>query len=764
MRRLIQFVLLSGVLFFDSSPAPAQETITLRVATWASAEEFELEARMAERFMERYPTVKIEHESIPSGYRDKILASYAAGTVPDVFLLDSPIIPALLNRNLLVDLAPYESSLSIEDQNFFPSVRAVFAKGDALYAFPKDFTPLVVYYNRKLFDAAGLEYPGGSWSWAEYLETARILTKDIDQDGRPDQYGTAFDNKLYLWQPWVWMTGGDILHHDPLYGDSLRALGALNSPETVRALQFLIDLRNKHHVSPPLLGVGGESGGNVQGTIGMFYAGRLGMMTSGRWGLIRMLPYMAQGELDIGVTALPTPEGGDHRTVIYAAGWSVSKYSHHREWAIRLAAFLSSEEAQRVRALSPIGIPSLQNIAREQVAADSFGVEQLFLDETAFGRQSWGTQVDAFSRVEDIVERAVDEAMIGGRDLREALTDAAVRVDRMLDEEAALSRDVSPLRGNPQILGFLKWGFFLTFILIALSLAVARKPERTAIASGYAFLTPSFIVLLVFVFVPLVFSLYLSFHQWNIISATKPYVGLDHFRALLQDKLFWQAFRNTILYTLQVPIGMAFSLGIAMLLSRNIRGVAFWRAIFFLPSISSLVAIAMVWQWIYHPEFGLANYTLRLLGLSPQPWLTSTGTALISVMIVNIWLGMGFQMVIFLAGLKGIPGTYYQAATVDGANAWQRFRYVTLPLLKPTTLFVLVTSIIGSFQVFTLIFIMTEGGPLGSTDVVVYHIYQNAYDYLKMGYASAMAWILFLVILFITWLQFRIAGKKTTYA
>ena len=386
------------------------------------------------------------------------------------------------------------------------------------------------------------------------------------------------------------------------------------------------------------------------------------------------------------------------------------------------------------------------------------------MDEAAFGRQSWGTRVDAFSRIEDIVKRAVDESMIGGRDLTESLADAAAEIDRMLEAEKALSKEVSPLRGDPQILGFLKWGFFLVLMLIGISLAVARKPERSAMTTGYAFLSPSFVVLFVFVFIPLAFSLYLSFHQWNIISATKPFVGLGQFIDLFQDERFWGAFLNTIVYTLHVPIGMALALGVATLLSQDIRGVAFWRAIFFLPSISSLVAVAMVWQWIYHPEFGLANYTLRLLGFSPQTWLTSPDTALVSIMIVNIWLGLGFQMVIFLAGLKGIPSTYYQAATVDGAGPWQRFRYITLPLLRPTTLFVLVTSIIGSFQVFTLIYIMTEGGPLGSTDVVVYHIYQNAYDYLKMGYASAMAWVLFVVILFITWVQFRLAGKKTVYA
>ncbi len=751
-----------SVLMLATLAAPksvAQDRLTLRVATWATSEEFALEAVMADRFMELYPHVRVEHETIPSGYRDKILASYAAGTVPDVLLLDSPIIPALLNRNLLVDLAPYEDSLGVAADAFYPSVRAVFARDSSLYAFPKDFTPLVIYFNKRLFDRAGLAYPAANWTWDDFLDLSMKLTIDLDGDGRADQFGTAFDNKLYLWQPWVWMNGGDILSEE-----THTATGIINSPKTVEALQYLIDLRNVHGVSPALMGVGGESGGNIQGTIGMFYAGRLAMMTSGRWALVRMRPYMRDGELEVGVAPLPTPVGGTHQTVIYAAGWSVSEFSEHRNWAIRLAAFLSSEEAQRIRAGSPIGVPSMPSVAAYQVAVDSFGVEQQFVDEAAFGRQSWGTRIDAFSRVEDIVERAVDESMIGGRDLEEALADAADQVDRMLAREAALSQDVTRLKGDPQIMGFLRWSIFLSVLLIFVSLAFVGRKSRSEMLSGFGFLTPAYVVLLVFLFVPLAFSLFLSIHQWNIISSTKPFVGLSNFSELLGDQYFWKAFGNTLIYTLHVPVSMACSLGIAMLLTQNIKGVAFWRALFFLPSISSLVAIAMVWQWIYHPEFGLANFTLGLLGLSPQPWLTSTSTALISVMIVNVWLSMGFQMVIFLAGLKSIPTTFYQAATVDGAGPWQQFRHVTLPLLRPTTLFVLVTSVISSFQVFTLVYIMTEGGPLGATDVVVYHIYQNAYDYLKMGYASAMAWVLFVIVVLITWIQFRVGGKRTVYA
>jgi multiple sugar transport system permease protein len=208
---------------------------------------------------------------------------------------------------------------------------------------------------------------------------------------------------------------------------------------------------------------------------------------------------------------------------------------------------------------------------------------------------------------------------------------------------------------------------------------------------------------------------------------------------------------------------MMISLFIAILMNRNIRGINLLRTIFFLPSVASFVAVALVWQWMYHPEFGLLNYLLSFLGIARIGWLTEPSLALLSIMVLSIWMGIGYQMVIFLAGLQSIPEEIYEVSLIEGANAWQRFWYITLPLLKPTTFFVLITSVISSFQVFTLVYVMTQGGPLQSTDVVVFHIYKNAWDYLKMGYASAISWVLFIVIMFITWTQFRFIGKGVDY-
>jgi len=298
-------------------------------------------------------------------------------------------------------------------------------------------------------------------------------------------------------------------------------------------------------------------------------------------------------------------------------------------------------------------------------------------------------------------------------------------------------------------------------------LLTARNLDRPRVLrttwTAWAFLAPALIGLFLFFLGPMLFALYISLHNWSIVDPARPFVGLTHYAGLLKDADFLHALWTAFLYTLHVPIGMALALGLALLLNRPLRGVGVFRTLFFLPSITSFVAIAMVWEWIYNPDFGLANWALRLFGLPPSGWLTDPGTALPGLMLMAIWIGVGYQMVIFLAGLQGIPRSLHDAAVMDGAGPVRRFFRITLPLLKPTTLFVLVTSVIGSFQVFTQIYIMTDGGPVRATDVVVYHIYTAAWDRFRMGEAAAMSWILFAILLAVTLIQFRIAGRQETY-
>ncbi|HKJ91616.1 MAG TPA: sugar ABC transporter permease, partial [Longimicrobiales bacterium] len=301
-----------------------------------------------------------------------------------------------------------------------------------------------------------------------------------------------------------------------------------------------------------------------------------------------------------------------------------------------------------------------------------------------------------------------------------------------------------------------------TLAAVGLSLAgiAGRRMRLREALHAWAFLAPSFTHLLLFSVGPIVFALYLSFHRWNLVEARRPFVGLANYRALVGDAAFGHALANTAIYVLFVPVGMAVALALALLVNRRMRGVAFLRTVFFLPYITSFVAISLVWKWMYDPDFGLFNNILARLGLPPQPWLSSPATAMPSLMLMSVWMYAGYMMVIFLAGLQNIPESLYESARIDGAGAWQRFRRITLPMLRPTTFFVLVTMVIFMFQVFTAVYVMTEGGPLHATDVIVYHIYRNAWEYLRMGYASAMAWVLFGIVFVVTLVQYVWLGGR----
>lgn len=285
----------------------------------------------------------------------------------------------------------------------------------------------------------------------------------------------------------------------------------------------------------------------------------------------------------------------------------------------------------------------------------------------------------------------------------------------------------------------------------------SRHNER----AGYLFTLPASAHLLVFVVVPIGFSIYLSFHEWTTPRfVSSPFVGLRNYALLLTDTPFWQAMVNTLEYTaMSVPLGMAVSLGLAILVNRRFPGINVFRAVFFLPVITSWVAVSVVWITMLAPEGGLLNYLFNKAGLPGQHWLDSERWAMFALVVITVWKGAGFQMVIWMAGLQSIPTTLLEAASIDGAGRWRSFVHITLPLLFPTTFFLVVTGVISGLQVFTPMYVITQGGPLGATDVAVYHIYRRAFQEFSMGYASAQAWVLFLVIFIATLIQLAYARK-----
>lgn len=280
--------------------------------------------------------------------------------------------------------------------------------------------------------------------------------------------------------------------------------------------------------------------------------------------------------------------------------------------------------------------------------------------------------------------------------------------------------------------------------------------------SAYGFLAPGLILFSVFTVFALLFAFYLTFHEWNILEPDKPFVGLENYRDLIHDKDFGQSIINTAYFTgASVPVGMVIGLAVALLLNQPIRGRGILRTLYYLPTVTPFVVVAIIWKWLYNGDYGLFNFYLLKAHLIDQPlvWLSSKDLAMPAVVVMSVWTSVGFSMVVYLAALQAVPQELYESAKMDGAGPWARLRYVTLPMLAPSTLFLMVMGIIGSFQIFTQIFIMTSGGPVNRTTTMVYYIYEAAFKFYEMGYASTLAYGLFVLLLVFTALQLRLYRK-----
>ncbi len=291
-----------------------------------------------------------------------------------------------------------------------------------------------------------------------------------------------------------------------------------------------------------------------------------------------------------------------------------------------------------------------------------------------------------------------------------------------------------------------------------------KRRDLTEWLTAYAFLLPSFAVLATFIYYPVFYALYLSFFRWRLLRGDPVFNGLANYQFLLTSEDFGQSLWNTIYFAAgSIPTNMAIALGIALLLNRPLSGLSFYRTAYFVPVITSMVAVSIVWMWIYHPDVGLFNYILESIGLPTIRWLNDPKWAMPSLIILSIWKGMGYNVIIYLAGLQNIPEHLYEAAKIDGANRWQLFWHITLPLLTPTSFLILIIAVINSFQSFTQVHVMTQGGPLNSTTVIVYYLFQQAFQQFNMGYGSALAIVLFLIILVLTLIQNRVLEPRVHY-
>ena len=418
------------VVLAAAACAPGESGAALRVALWAGGHELEIERRVADRYEALHPGVRVVLESAPNGYEERLLTSIAAGRPPDVYLMDSPDIPTFVERGLALDLAPYQEALGFRPDSVFGPVADAFRRGESMFALPKDFTPMVLYANRGVLAAAGVEdllpaapslaAPPAGWTWTDFRRAAEAVVADTDGDGRTDVFGFDFPRNLYQWIPFVWSAGGDILAP----GGS-GATGYLDGPEALEAYRFLTGLAEDGLTPGAQFVQQGDPAREAR-----FASGGQAFLLSGHWTLPVFRDLVEAGTLDLAIVPIPHhPSRTATASVLYASGWAVPPNAPHLRRAIDLAGFLASPEAQRIRARSGLAIPSRMDVAAEFAAADGTGVEGAFIALVEGARMTWGARVRDFSRIEALAVEIMDRRLVRGEALASSASDVARRID-----------------------------------------------------------------------------------------------------------------------------------------------------------------------------------------------------------------------------------------------------------------------------------------------------------------------------------------------
>jgi multiple sugar transport system substrate-binding protein len=398
----------------------------LELANWAEYREADLETRVLAPFERDHPGITVQQQSAGTGqaeYRERILTSMLAGTPPDVFLLDNIDVPAFTSRGVTLDLSPYLQRLGVDLSRYDSTVLGIFRRGDAIYALPKGYSPMVMVYNKDLFDRAGLPYPTDDWTWDDFVRIAKILTRDTDGDGQIDQWGTAFDRRVFLWVPWVWSGGGDVL-----CPDGTKASGCLDAPASVAAIRWYTEWVTRDSIVPRVFNLRRSLGDNQR----LFNSGKVALLTVGHFWIPMMRPYVTDGHLRIGFVEIPHRVGASPQTVIYASGFAVPATAPHRKLSIQLAAFLADSQAQAIRVAGGLELPTLTGAATALEAGDTSGWEAVFLRASRHARVPWGARIERWREVEAVLPDLMDRVTLEGVDPQVAAREMARRIDRLL--------------------------------------------------------------------------------------------------------------------------------------------------------------------------------------------------------------------------------------------------------------------------------------------------------------------------------------------
>lgn len=724
--------------------------VTVSVVHWGDPNEGQIMADLVAAFEREHPNVHVNRIHVNQGdYDSKLKTMFASGEPPDLFYLKPESLPEMASMKLV---RPVDGDVSKEEiARFFPKLIDTFrydgqrSGSGPLYGLPKDFTTTVMYVNVDLFNRAGVPVPYGGWTWDEYAAAMKKITTLATPDRK------IYGGVLGLWEATltniIWTFGGDV------WGDDFRTL-KLAEPGAQRAMEMIRRLRLDEQTVYNPVGIAKEAGQE-------FVLGNIGAIGPlGRW---KTPEYRSITDFEVDV--VPLPYASTPANVFFTNAWGIANSTKHPKESVELMRYLVGDAGQAKAAELGLAIPSVQSVAYSP-AFHAPGVKPahsgLFLDAIAVGRLQQFPRESEFSQ---IINQEADDALAQGTT---SVEQAAKNVERRWIDviDSPLKTRQFSVMNWPALAGV---ATAVAATLIALFWwRVSREKigalDRAQQRAGFGFISPWLIGFALLTIGPMAMSLVLAFAKWTAMEpvAQAQYVGAANFAQLFsRDETFGKSLWVTFYFVLiGVPLTQVAALAVALLMNARVRGITAFRTIYFVPSVVSGVALATLWLKLFNNDYGLINNVLlaplHWVGANAPDWFgrDASWAGVPAFVIMGLW-GVGGGMVIYLAGLKGVPQSLYEAATIDGAGPVKKLFAVTLPMLSPLIFFNVVMGIIGSFQIFTQAKVMTNGGPGTSTLFYVLNLYRQAFEFHNMGYASAMAWVLFVVVLTFTALVFR---------
>ena len=730
----------------------------------------------------------------------RITTAVAGGNPPDVVFFDRFAVGEWAARGAFTSLQPFldrdlrerpDDPMTLRREQFYEPCWAEATYNGEVFAIPIDTDNRCLYYNLDVLekyadklipigcvDEKDPTKVGPPRTWDQLEQAAKIMS-EYDSAGRIVRLG--FIPHFKLGNSWLyiygWLNGAKFMSDD---GKTC----LLNEPAVVEALAYMTDLYDT-------LG-GGKAVSAfestfVPGDLDAFLTGKLAMKIDTDLfvaNIMNMRP-----NLRFGVALAPAPEGKPR--LGWCGGWCavMPRGTRHPDEAWELVKYLASFRAYQIKAdvmKQAASISGLDFMAWIHARKDitEWGLKKYLYDDPTIDQKFKDAKrvfVDAmpFSKYRPVTPvgqslwfaqvRAMNEGVFKQHD-----------ADPMKNAQIACDRNAAIVQGDldrifkPKPHPAIRWepiiGGYIAIVAAAMVFGYwyfnrkikARGYFRKEFRAGYLFALPWFAGFIVFGGGPIFFSLIMSFCDYDVLSPPK-FVGLANYTEMFtRDELFYKSLWNTVYMTLGIPLGMIAGLGIALLLNQEVKGMAVYRTFFYLPSVMPAVAASILWIWIFNPNQGVLNSLLAYVGIHGPAWLQDQAWSKPALIIMGVW-SAGSSMIIWLAGLKGIPRRLYEAAEIDGAGRLRRFISITLPMLSPYILFNLVMGLIGTFQIFTQALIMTQGGPVDSTLFYVYNLFNYAFRYLRMGYASAMAWVLFGIVLVLTMIQMRLSKRWVYY-